>query len=408
MTYFPQVKTTPNDNLLDPFYRPIVVEPFTVFDSKQLFDNAPLFWDDSEVSGTGTTSTHDTDTASTTLAVSASTAGKRVRQTFQYFNYQPGKGQQIICTFVGGTSGAGVVKEVGYFDDDNGVFFKIDGTTNKFVKRSNATGTPVDTEVSQASWNLDPLDGTGDSGVTLDVSKSQIFFVGFEWLGVGSIIYGFFNDGQPILCHAIHNANVLDVVYMSTPNLPLRYSIENTGAGGALDFEHICSTVISYGGIQQIGSVFSIDRGVSAFSTGNNTSVHPVLSIRKKSAYKGAVIELSNFATLDSSNGTALYRYAIILNPTIAGTDNASWTSLTNSAIEYDVSRDNTNTLSGGTVVFSGYTAGNQASVSESLSSPLRLGFDLAGNADEFVLAMQNVSASNNTFLGSLTWRELL
>jgi len=75
----------------DAFGRLRVSSPHTLIDSKQIFDNQPLYWDDSGVSGTGTTSTHSTLTAMTTMGVSLNTAGKRVRQTFQRFNYQPGK-----------------------------------------------------------------------------------------------------------------------------------------------------------------------------------------------------------------------------------------------------------------------------------------------------------------------------
>src|SRR5512146_2047536 len=38
----------------DAFGRLRSSEPFTIYDSKQLFDNQPLFWDDQQVSGAGT------------------------------------------------------------------------------------------------------------------------------------------------------------------------------------------------------------------------------------------------------------------------------------------------------------------------------------------------------------------
>ena len=71
---------------LDAFARLRISNPETIFDSKQLNDKQPLFWDDQQVSGSGTTSTYNTNKASTTLAVSNLTAGKRVRQTFRRFN----------------------------------------------------------------------------------------------------------------------------------------------------------------------------------------------------------------------------------------------------------------------------------------------------------------------------------
>ena len=85
-----QTITSFNQNTLDAFGRSRVSEPYTVFDSKQLGSNQSLFWDDQETSGSGTSSDYSEDTSSTTLTVSATTAGTRVRQTFQRFNYQPG------------------------------------------------------------------------------------------------------------------------------------------------------------------------------------------------------------------------------------------------------------------------------------------------------------------------------
>lgn len=130
-----------NSANFDAFVRLRTSEPVTLFDSKQLHDAAPLFWDDAEESGGSTTSSHSTDTASTTIGVALNTAGKRTRQTFMRFNYQPGKSQLIFCTFVmdktGG--GTGITRAIGYFDDNNGLFLKDNAGTYQFVRRTSVT-----------------------------------------------------------------------------------------------------------------------------------------------------------------------------------------------------------------------------------------------------------------------------
>ena len=115
------------------------------------------------------------------------TAGKFTRQTFMRFNYQPGKSQLINMTFILDKSGGGtgVQRRVGIFDDDNGIFLEDDEGTIKAVIRSNATGTPVNTKVSQTSWNIDAMDGSGRSGITIDWTKSQILTIDYEWLEAG-------------------------------------------------------------------------------------------------------------------------------------------------------------------------------------------------------------------------------
>ena len=101
----------------DSFGKLRVTSPFTLLDFKQNRDNLPLFFDDAQTSGSGTTSTYNANKASSTLAVSANTAGTRVRQSKMWGNYQPGKSLMVLCT--GNFNGhvAGVTKRIGYFWD---------------------------------------------------------------------------------------------------------------------------------------------------------------------------------------------------------------------------------------------------------------------------------------------------
>lgn len=75
---------------LDSFERLRTSSPSLVFNSRLLYDNQPLFWDDAVISGAGTSSTYNSNQSSVTLAVSNTTAGFRARQTFERFAYQPG------------------------------------------------------------------------------------------------------------------------------------------------------------------------------------------------------------------------------------------------------------------------------------------------------------------------------
>ena len=175
------VEVLDTHNTHDAFGRLRTSHPETLFDSKQLFDNQPLFFDDSEVSGAGTTSVYSQDAARTRIGVANTTAGKRVRQTFQRFNYQPGKSQLVLMTGVVSDTGTGVISQMGLFDDDNGIFAEVNAGTLNFVIRSNVTGSPVDTTVAQSAFNGDRMDGTGTSGVTLDPSKTQILWFDYEW-----------------------------------------------------------------------------------------------------------------------------------------------------------------------------------------------------------------------------------
>lgn len=179
--YNPRLKFSDSSNL-DAFGRLRVSLPVTEFDSKQISDENPLLWDESLESGSGITSSYMTNQASSVFLSTLNTAGKYTRQTFSRFNYRPGKSQHVVMTGTLDESGggAGVQRRIGQFDDDNGLFFELSNTVAYVYQRSNVTGTPVDISVPQSSWNMDVMDGSGSSGVTLDFSNSQIFSIDYE------------------------------------------------------------------------------------------------------------------------------------------------------------------------------------------------------------------------------------
>jgi hypothetical protein len=399
MSYNPYI---PNN--LDAFARLRIANPETIFDSKQISDKQPLFWDDQLISGSGGASNYNTNQASTSLEVGAA-ACRRARQTFRRFNYQPGKSQLVIQTGVMGTAATGIKRKIGLFDDKNGLFFDQQSDGMGVTVRTFTSGSAVDTRVLQANWNIDKMNGTGASGITLDFTKTQIFFFDFEWLGVGTVRFGFFVDGKPYYCHHVNNANILGRVYMSTPNLPLRYEIENDGTGSATSMVHICSTVISEGGLKDTGFPFAVDRDATALTTNNNTSIYPLLGIRLKSGNLGSYIKLLDLSVTCTS--TASYNYMLILNPTIVGTA-LTWTDLTNSSCQIMNTSTNATTVTGGTKLFSKVSSqGNSGGQSaDSLNSDFALGSTIAGVSDIVLLCVQRTTGTSETFFGSINFKD--
>ena len=105
---------------------------------------------------------------------------------------------------------------------------------------------------------LEECDGTGLSGFNLDVTKTQLAFIDFQWLGVGRVRCGFAHNGKLIVAHEFNHSNVLDEVYIANPNLPVRCEVRNTGAGTGGSMDQICSTVVSEGGYIESGIDFAL------------------------------------------------------------------------------------------------------------------------------------------------------
>jgi hypothetical protein len=78
--------------------------------------------------------------------------------------------------------------------------------------------------VAQSAWNIDKMDGTGASLMTLDLTKMQMLYIDYTWYGAGAIRFGFKNNrGEVIYCHRVPNNNVNPEAYMRSGNLVARY-----------------------------------------------------------------------------------------------------------------------------------------------------------------------------------------
>jgi hypothetical protein len=388
----------------DAFGRLRVSQPYTLFDSQNRYAADNQF--DVATTGTGTT-TFLSNEAAIKMEVTGAGVGSVLRQTYRSFPYQPGKGLLVLATFVMDSSmSLNLTQRVGYYNDNNGVFFqRIDGTYS-FVLRSSVTGTPSDVRtVNQADWNGDKLNGTGDSGLTLDPSKAQILWMDFEWLGVGSVRCGFIIDGQYIVCHTFNNANEITGVYMTTAILPVRYEIRTTGSAVAASMKAICCSVVSEGGFEQT-SIDHVARRTTVLGTIGSTFL-PVVSIRLAAGRTGAVVLPNRVQVLPTTSQN--YEVALFKNPTLTG---ASWSAVpSDSNVEFDVAATAT---TGGTIVQTNFvTASGSAGVSEtSLPSDynfdLQLGASIAGVSDIYTVAVRTVSgATTGDVVGSLSFYDL-
>jgi hypothetical protein len=383
----------PDSGIFDAFGRQRFSQPFTLFDSTLRYTKRTDQWDE-KVSGSGATNYLENE-SSLELTVSEDSGDSALRRTRKYFPYQPGKSLLALASFVGNEPMAGLVQEVGYFDDDNGVILRADGETIKFVIRSSVTGSPVETEVEQSEWNIDTFDG-------LDFSRANIFLADLEWLGVGRVRAGFVIDGEIYYCHEFNHANNIDSVYMTSAILPLSYRIANsTTIASPARLKQICCSVISEGGYQPSGPIYIAGRGASNFSSISSETM--VAAIRMASGRTSNVIMP---AQVDVSIGggpasNVVAQWRLRLNPTISGT----WLAAANDRGNVEVM--SSGTFSGGTVIGAGLVASRSAIEFDPESGiAIALGRDIDGNSDVLALTVQCSAAENAT--GLLGWREVV
>jgi hypothetical protein len=399
--------TLTNTPQLDSFGRLRVSEPFTLFDSSHRFDDNGL-WATS--TATGGTSVFNTNQGLVDLNVTAVSGSSVLRETIKVFSYQPGKSLLVLNTFVMSSAKTGLTQRVGYFGTDNGYYLEQVETTVQLVERSSVTGAVVNTPVLQANWNGDKLDGSGTSGLTLDLSKSQILWADFEWLGVGSVRMGFVINGQFIVCHTFHHANLLASTYITTASLPLRYEIFNTaGTTGSSTLKQICSTVISEGGYELKGSQQAVGTPITTPRTfAVAGTFYPIVSIRLQSTRLDAIVIATAISFLGLGNSKS-YQWQVVNGAITSG---GTWFNAPgDSSVEYNLTGTS---VTGGRILASGYiNSSNQGSPSLDILKEALFANQLERNpftstAYEltFQVAVATVSGGESAY-ASIDWEEI-
>lgn len=380
----------------DAFGRLRVSNPFTLADSFNRYqDNGASSY---YTSGSGSTA-YNANQAAAVLSVGTGATDAVYSETNRVFAYQPGKSLLILQTFAFAAAKTNLTQRAGYFDSANGIYLEQAGSTVNIVKRSSVTGSMVETRVAQASWNVNALP-------SLDLSKSQIFWMDVEWLGVGSVRCGFVIDGEFVHCHTFHHANIITSTYMATSCLPIRKEIFNTGvtASGS-EMKSICYSVISEGGYSVTGRSASIGHALSSPIALPNTGAElPIMAIRLKSSRSGGIVLPSNIGIVPVQQ--AVFKYQIY---TRAVTTGGTWTSAgADSSVEYNLSPT---AISSGTVAGVGFINASNQSSGAVVSAPLPFAYQLERDIFtptmyELVIAVAS-SANSTTCYGTVNWEEI-
>lgn len=246
------------------------------------------------------------------------TSGAIAERTSNFYHpYVPGVGQLIEMTLqIGDTGKSNVRRRWGYFDDNDGVFFELDGTSLYIVVRSSTAGDSSiqETRIAQADWNADPLDGSDAIGFSLDVSKSNIYYIDLQWLGAGRVRFGVVDSsGEKLTAHVVENSNISNLPYMRTATLPLRISQENTGTSASTsEFRWACATVKHTNKVIIAGLKHSVAE--TNYNITDTDGEEPVVGLRPRQTFLGrtnrGIIRATDITlSVDSGGQPCLFRF---------------------------------------------------------------------------------------------------
>jgi len=399
--------TTAGTPASDAFGRLRTSSPLTLFDSSHRYSDNGLW---ATVTGVGADATFNANAGLVELNVPTTSGSYVKRETKKVFSYQPGKSLLVLSTFVMNSAKTNLRQRIGYFGTNNGLYLQLENSTLSFVERNSVTGTLAETVINQADWNVDKLDGTGPSGLTLNINKAQIFWIDIEWLGLGTVRLGFVINGLFIHCHSFHHANLIESTYITTASLPLRYEIENLDTtASSSTLKQVCSTVISEGGYELRGRQGAVGTPLDAMRDLTATGVlYPIVSLRLKASPDrlDAVVIPTAVSILGDGNN-AFFEWRLQSNSTTSG---GTWTSASNdSSVEYNLSGVSS---SGGRTLAKGYISSTRQSnnaidiLKEALFQFQLQRDSFTSTPEEFSLLVQTKVAGDDVY-ASIDWEEI-
>jgi len=410
------LRNTSSTANVDAFGRIRVSDEFTLADYTHTYGdlNEFLF----KTSGTNSTVTLNSQQAKAILRVDSGVNDFVIHQSRMYHNYQPGKSQVTLQSFNFLQASSGTNKRIGLYDDYNGIFFELSGDgTKQIVLRSNVSGSISDNVIPQSNWNIDRCDGGTGSSFNLDLSKTQLFYADYQWLGVGRVRVGFVHDGKTVIAHEFYHTNNLPNVYWKNPNLPVRCELRNYATTtGYVYSDQICSTVISEGGYKEAGIDFAITGAKTSLANGATTGV---FALRLKTGYNGELNRTTLRLGQTSILTTKLSSYEIWRLPETGSVIGGSWTSPYGSAAEYNTTFSSYNLTSGesfaaGFLSAGGGGLGNSSPVASniadsSLSKKTYLAQNIdSNNSNVFLIQVKNFDSSqtSDSYFG-IQWQEI-
>lgn len=382
-----------SDSYLDPFGRLITVQPIELGSHDHRAGKLPRYWDEQVVGNA--TSTHNPLTVSVDVTTGTGATDSVLRQTYRCFQYFRGNAQ--IGKFSLNPGGVGIANNErlwGFGDDQNGVFWGIDGNGLKVIRRSFTSGVTVNHTVYQQNFNLDRLDGTGPSGLNIDLGKQNLFTITYGWLGTADIQLKVAYKGKLVTAHVFESSNIEASAWSRSGSLPIMYSNKNTDVTTApVTMKICCSSVYTVGSSEETATYGSVSTGTTTISINSTLTCVAAIRLRPDTNYFG--IDPAAYDILPIQ-GTGVAFYRVILRPTLTGAVWANYSDVTQIL-----------TAPAGYVAGSGYViqegyANLSVQGRNAVEIPARinstLGYAIDGTPDAIAIVMQTTSGSGQLF----------
>jgi hypothetical protein len=207
-----------------------------------------------------------------------------------------------------------------------GIFSFAAGTTGAVatIAQTRAGESATETFIPQSQWNGDKLDGTGASGVTADWQKGNVFEIGIQYLGYGSLefkvetVSSGSNNADFVTVHTIKNPNTLVNTSLRNPSFPFTMAVYSAGSTTDVHIKAGSFAGFIEGPKVLHGNRFSYFRSLTTVGAANYQALFTVLNSQY---YKGipSQVVVNLLSISGALKHTSPCIYYLIKNGTLAG-----------------------------------------------------------------------------------------
>lgn len=358
-------------------------------------DAMPLTWSDVIV-GTGSVAYQVNSGVKLSLAASGDSV---IRATRHRVPASPNAALVGSMAIAFNAPVAGVVKRVGLFDANSGVFFEQDGTGLYLVKRSSETGSPVDERVPISSASEDRLNGAGPSGLVWDPTVLQVLHFEIKWPGTAMLGLEWSDRVRPIHVFRVSSAQAAG---FASDALPMRIEISGSAVADMVQYSSSISAAGGSGFLSEPGQLYSAVNASPV--TLDNTTLTPVLSLRMASQFSGKPnqkIAVPMLASLSCPGQSVLMR--LIYNGTLTG---PSFSSIfPYSGMEQD---SVATVIAGGLPVYANVGDGVIQGNIKQLDGRYPMAYnEISGQGDILTIAATLLTGTSASAWGTVVWKEI-
>jgi len=281
----------------------------------------------------------------------ASTSSSGYVETKDIIRYRAGRDAEAMFTAIFDNPVEGSNQHIGVFSENDGFYLGYNDNTFMVCHRKGG----VDNTVLQSDFNIDKLDGTGESDFVLNKQNINIYRINYGYLGIAPAVFSIYAgyDKGWVPFHAIDLSNKQNVTHVDNPYLPLACKVSNTTNNTNVN--------VKIGSIY--AGVFDGDSGNTPDSTSREESARvagtttetgetTVLTVHNKDLFQGKSNYIKSIllylsATTDGNKAVTLSVKKLATTPT-----GGTWTDVRTNESILEYSEDATVDLTGAELLF--------------------------------------------------------